>query len=296
MTASEYLKAILESQTMKEGAPELDALREHRDTVEKLLRDKFPDAKLTIRYGGSKAKGTMILEAYDLDIICYFENGDNSAGDTLEDIFNNVEKALAGEYTVQRKTSALRLKSKEQVDFHIDVVPGRFTDDTKTDAFLYISTGEKKRLKTNLQLHIDHVKDSGVIDALKLIKLWRVRNSLAVRNFVLELIAIELLSSKKGAPLHEQLEYFFKELFAQAETISAKDPANPEGNDLSGLLTDAVRAELKSLANRALGYIETSNWEGIFGTLPKGVHGDSRKHRLQSAAAAAVSGSKPWGE
>jgi hypothetical protein len=295
MTTTEYLKGLLESQTVKEDSPELEALRKHREAVEKLLREKFPKAKLTIRYGGSKAKGTMILQSYDLDIICYFDNGDDSAGETLEDIFNNVEKALAGDYTVERKTSALRLKSKEKIDFHIDVVPGRFTDDTKTDAFLYISTGEKKRLKTNLQVHIDHVKDSGVVDALKLIKLWRVRNSLSVRNFVLELIAIELLSSKKSDPLDEQLEYFFKELFAQAETIAVKDPANPEGNDLSELLTDDVRAELKSLANRALGYIETSNWEAIFGPLPKG-DGESRKHRLQHAAAAAPLGSKPWGE
>lgn len=294
MTTSEYLKAILESQTMKEDSPELEALREHREAVEKLLREKFPKARLTIRYGGSKAKGTMILQSYDLDIICYFENGDDSAGKTLEDIFNNVEKALAGEYMVERKTSALRLKSKEKSDFHIDVVPGRFTDDTKTDAFLYISTGEKKRLKTNLQTHIDYVRDSGVVDALKLTKLWRVRNSLKVRNFVLELIVIDLLKTKKKATLEEQLEHVFKELVANADTISVKDPANPEGNDLSGLLSSDVRVELKSMANQALANIVKKNWEAILGPVPQAVTKDAKREQIRHAVAAVAAPSKPW--
>jgi hypothetical protein len=35
---------------------------------------------------------------------------------------------------------------------------------------------DKKRLKTNLDVHLDHVRDSGVIDAIRLAKLWGVRN------------------------------------------------------------------------------------------------------------------------
>ena len=52
------------------------------------------------------------------------------------------------------------------MDFHIDVVPGRFTDETKADAYLYQCGGDKKRLKTNLDVHLDHVRDSGVTDAI----------------------------------------------------------------------------------------------------------------------------------
>ena len=48
----------------------------------------------TIRYGGSKAKGTMIKEAYDLDMTCYFGHDDTRAGQTLEDIYGNTRKAL----------------------------------------------------------------------------------------------------------------------------------------------------------------------------------------------------------
>lgn len=207
---------------------------------------------------------------------------------------DNVAKTLEKDYFVERKTSALRLKAKDRVDFHIDVVPGRFTDEKKADAFLYLSTGEKKRLKTNLQTHIDLVKNSGVIDALKLIKLWRVRNALAVRNFVLELVAIDLLADEKKSTLEEQLEHFFRELYVHADTISVKDPANPEGNDLSPLLDAAVRSELKSVANRAVGYIEKGGWESIFGAVSTASTNDARVKHLRAAAAGAAGASKPW--
>ena len=70
-------------------------------------------------------RSTLIREYYDLDAICYFPHDDTAAGETLEDIYNNVEKALSTTYYVDRKTSALRLKSRDPQsfakDFHIDV-------------------------------------------------------------------------------------------------------------------------------------------------------------------------------
>ena len=184
MNENEYLAAILKQQTFAPDSQELNALQEHRGKVERLLCDYFKASSPTIRYGGSKAKGTMIKEAYDLDMTCYFGHDDTRAGQTLEDIYGNTRKALESDYWVEPKPSALRLKDhdpqKFKVDFHIDVVPGRYTDDTKTDTFLYQSSGEKKRLKTNLDVHIEHVRDSGVTEAIRLLKLWRVRNGIRI--------------------------------------------------------------------------------------------------------------------
>ena len=133
MTPTEYLNALLKSQNLEEGSTEIKDLRKHRGEVETLIRAKFPSP--TIRYGGSKAKGTMIRDSYDLDLPCYFSNDDTSAGDTLEEIFESVKAALAQDYWVEVKASALRLRSKDmKTDFHIDVVPGRFTDDAEADA------------------------------------------------------------------------------------------------------------------------------------------------------------------
>src|SRR5438445_12198559 len=110
MTADEYLNEILASQALGDDSDEVKALQEHRADVEKLIRYNLKDSALTIRYAGSKAKGTMNKESYDLDIISYVASGDDIAGETLEDIYENTKKALAKKYSVEPKGSALRLK------------------------------------------------------------------------------------------------------------------------------------------------------------------------------------------
>lgn len=218
MTPNEYLTKLLESQTLKEGSTELEDLRKHREAVETLIRAKFPSP--TIRYGGSKAKGTMVRDSYDLDLPCYFSNDDTSAGETLEEIFESVKAALEQDYWVEVKASALRLRSRDMTtDFHIDVVPGRFTDDTETDAFLHRTTGDKAWFKTNLQVHIDHVRDSGVTDAIKVMKVWRKRNGANLKTFVMELIVVKLIGGSKKR-LDEQVLEVLTEVAENADGIS----------------------------------------------------------------------------
>ncbi len=252
MSDKKYLEDILESQTLDPDGQEMKDLRAHRADVDRILRKKFEKCSPTIRYGGSKAKGTMIKEAYDLDMTCYFRRDENGAGETLQEIYENVEAALADAYLITRKPSAVRLKSRDlnqwATDFHIDVVPGRFIDEKNEDVFLYRSSGEKGRQKTNLDVHIEHVKESGVTDAIRLMKLWRARNFLSVRHFVLELLTIERLKYKKSLDLHAQLKHLWTELRDNIEDIVIEDPANPTGNDLSELFNASVRQELSSTA------------------------------------------------
>lgn len=300
MDEEKYLKQILKSQTLTSDSEELTALQNHRANVERLLREHFSESSPTIRYGGSKAKGTMIKEAYDLDIISYFPHDVSTAGETLEDIYNNVQQVLSSKYYVEPKPSALRIKDKDPgnygVDFHIDVVPGRYTDDSKTDVFLYRSSGEKKRLKTNLDVHIQHVKQSGLTDAIRLLKLWRVRNGLRVKHFVLELLTIEILRAKRSSNLSRQLEHIWQQFSENSGKISVEDPANPAGNDLSELLNSATRLELSSVAKRTLQLLNDSSWEDVFGPIEE-EREDTREKRieiLKKASAAVATPTKPW--
>ncbi len=107
------MEEILGNQSLSEDSEELKALKAEREKVEKILRDSFKKSSPTIKYGGSKAKGTMIKDSYDLDIICYFQHNDNEAGESLEEIYNNVKKALTAQYLVVPKSSALRLESND---------------------------------------------------------------------------------------------------------------------------------------------------------------------------------------
>jgi len=298
MTTDEYLTQVLESQTLTEDSEEIKEIRKHREDVESLLRAKYGSPP-RIRYGGSKAKGTMIRESYDLDIHCYFSHDDTTAGDTLEQIFDDVAKTLEKGYLVERKRSALRLTSRQPstrgVYLHIDVVPGRFIDDKEDYVFLYQNEGEKQRLQTNLDVHIAHIRDSGVTDAIRLLKLWKVRNGLLqVKTFILELLVVDLLKEHKKAGLAEQLEIVMTAFRDRIDDLSVEDPANPEGNDLSKML-DEARGGLSSMATLTLHTVDQSGWETVFGPVEE-TSDDDKRQRLQSIAVsiAPASRTKPW--
>ena len=292
MSTNEYLQKVLKSQKLEND--ELEALEKNRGEVEKVLRDKFGSGP-TIRYGGSKAKGTMIRDSYDLDIICYFESDDTSAGDTLKDIYDSVKKCLDSTYYVEPKKSALRIETKEEkVYFHIDVVPGRYTDEKKEDVFLYQSNGDKDRLQTNLQKHINYVKDSGLTDVIKLIKYWKIRNGLQIKTFILELLVIEILKdTEEREGLDICLKKFWEQLKDKVDEIEIEDPANPTGNDLSELFDDSIKDSLSSLAKRALETTEQQGWEAVFGEM-KSMDDEEKIKSINVIKEKNPSSTKPW--
>ncbi|MQA92756.1 MAG: hypothetical protein GEU90_21465 [Gemmatimonas sp.] len=293
-TKQEYLESVLRDQELANDSAEMSALRQHRADVERLLRRKFGNS-VSIRYGGSKAKGTMNRESYDLDLTCYFAAGDESAGSSLTTIFEAVEKALQEEYWTERKGSAIRLYSRDdvRVDFHIDVVPGRFVEDNEGDVHLYRTSGEKAYLKTNLDTHIAHVRGGGVVAAIRLLKLWARRKHVGIKTFALELLAIDLLRGRKTRELADQLEHVMTEFRDRVQELTIEDPANPYGNDLSELLNDAVRFNLETTARATLEQVERDGWEGVFGPV-EGQDRAARAAAIQRLAAAASVRSQPW--
>jgi hypothetical protein len=307
MKPNDYLKKILEQQTFGDDEQELKDLRQRRINVEKALRKHFTNANPSIRWAGSMAKGTMIRESYDGDMTCYFGHDENAAGSTLEEIYDNAVAALSVDFQVERKASAIRVRDKKEWsnDLHVDVVPGRFTDDKDADVFLHRTTGDKQRLKTNLQVHIDHIKESGVTDAIRLLKLWKVRNGLdAAKTFVLELLVVKLLDQNASDELDSQLIRVWTEFRDHAERLTVEDPANPTGNDLKDLL-DECRHLLSTAAANTLWQVENKGWEAVFGELEeddgnedtnnqKDEGRDRRQEALKAAVASVAIPTKPW--
>jgi len=265
MEPNDYLKAVLAKESLSDDSPEVLAMVRERHSVEKLLREKYGDSP-SIRYGGSKAKGTMIRDRYDLDLPCYFPHDDGTPGETLEDIYHDVQRCLGSKYRVEPKTSALRLHGRaDGTNLRIDVVPGRFVDGASGDVFLYQAAGSEKRLKTNLEVHLEHVRKSGLIDEIKLGKLWDVRSGVQLKTFVLELLVIKLLKGSSVKGLTGKLLHFWKELRDKAHDLNVEDPANPAGNDLSSVLHDGMKQTLASVASRTLDTVEQQGWESVFG-------------------------------
>lgn len=303
MTPEEYLKKILKQQTFDDDAPELKDLRKRRAEIKLALESHFSESSPSIRWAGSMAKDTMIKESYDGDVTCYFPHDEDGAGTTLEEIYNNVAELLGKDYVIERKASALRVKNLSTKatkgfaeDLHFDVVPGRFTDDNEEDVFMHRTTGEKERLKTNLQVHIDHIRDSGVRDAIRMMKYWNARNAIGAKTFVLELLVVKLLAKKKGCALAEQLTHVLTEFRDNAEDLCVEDPAN-SNNDLKPAL-DAVRYMLSSVACTTLSAVAVGGWQAVFGKLDTDEGGSGGKKAALQAAAIHIresrEGTRPW--
>lgn len=295
MTPDEILAKVLEQQTLAADSAELAKLRSTREDVEALLRSAYGNSP-RIRYGGSKAKNTMIRRSYDLDMTCYFARNDNKAGETLEEIYNNVARVLEKHYIVERKRSSLRLTSRVietyKMDLHVDVIPGRFIDGDDGDVFLHQTEGDKKLLKTNLDVHISHIRGSGVTAAIRLLKLWKVLNSVDVKTFVLELLVVDLLKEHKQVGLSAQVLVVLQAFRERIDELSVEDPANPMGNDLSERL-DTARPSLQSAAEQTLWVIEQHGWAVAFGLNEQQSKSD-RVQILQKAATLVVAPTKPW--
>lgn len=287
--SNDYLKSVLDTQRVADDSTEMKDLQAARKDVEELLRAKFDECAPTIRYGGSKAKGTMNIEDYDLDIITYFPREDTKAGKTIKEIYENVQKALLKKYRVTPKTTALRVSDSER-DLKIDVVPGRFIDDSKTDAFVHQKDGAKDFLKTNLDLHIAHIRDSGSVPEVRLTKLWRPCSGIVVRTFPLELVAVKFLKETKKAGLDARMTYLMERIRDDIATVSIEDPAN-SNNDLSGALSVETRKAMATAARSTLQTVARDGWKGVYGRLSSG---PAKSSALRASVQSAPAAPRPW--
>lgn len=266
MTPEKFLQSLLDSQNLSQQQDR--DLQSHKTEVTNFLRVEFGQDPV-IKYAGSYEKGTMISDCYDLDIVCYFPSSDERS---LREIREDVSTRLSKKYILTHKASAERildLKGTDApVDFHIDVVPGRFIINTK-DVFLHVAQGDKERMQTNLKTHIDHIANSGCVPVIRLVKLWANRNNVHIKTFILELFVVEALNGSRTKdnlePSFLKVMEAFKNRFGNVELV---DPANPTGNvvsrtiSLSDKLTVVQAGE--STFNQLDGSDNLSDWEVVF--------------------------------
>jgi hypothetical protein len=273
--------------------------------VTDFLRVEFGTSPV-IKYAGSREKGTMISDRYDLDIVCYFPSTDTRS---LKEIRDDVAKHLAKRYLTRPKASAERildLKGKSApVDFHIDVVPGRFIENSK-DVFLHVAYGDRERMQTNLKMHIDYIVNSGCVPIIRLAKLWAFRNNLTIKTFVLELFVVETLS---GSCNKGNLEEGFREVIESFKddftTTQLIDPANTN-NIVSQATEESDKTTIEQMAVATFNKIGRSenmaDWQGVFYEVPdRSVSSGGGSAALASAtstysAGASFSPSRPFGD
>lgn len=265
MTTEQFLQSLLTGQELTTDQEK--ALQTHKAEVTAYLRSEFGQSPV-IKYAGSREKGTLIADKYDLDIVCYFPSNDTRS---LKEIRQDVSAHLAKRYATEPKASAERILDLRGVsaptDYHIDVVPGRFIEQSK-DVFLHVAYGEKERMQTNLKVHIDHIVNSGCVPVIRLAKLWALRNNISIKTFVLELFVVRTLSgSQSKSNLSKSFRQVLEALRDDFGRVQLVDPANTN-NIVSQLIEPSTKAIVSSAASSALETVGVSDqlagWQTVF--------------------------------
>ena len=251
-TNNQYLSDILTGQNVANA--ELDGLRSLRETIEGQL--SVLQGSPRFYYGGAFGKRTMIKARYDLDLVMYWPH---TATYSIRGIYDAVGETLKKHWQVVN-TKTVGWELPFEGGFHIDVVPGRALDAQYYEANLH-RTDKGTTLKTSLKKHIDTVRGSGRADAIRLMKLWRVRKNVPFKkNFLLELMTIDGCKGKQSNDLEGQVIAALKYVRENIKTCSVRDPAN-SNNSLSDDLDAGARATIYQRAEEA---IKATYWSQVF--------------------------------
>jgi hypothetical protein len=250
--SNQYFYSILAGQNLTNA--ELDSLRSLRQKIEGQL--SVLEGSPRFYYGGSFGKRTMIKARYDLDLVMYWPH---TANYSIQGIYDAVGKLLKEHWTVvNSKTVGWELPFDS--GFHIDVVPGRALDAQYYEANLH-RTDTGTTLKTSLKQHIDTVRNSGRADAIRLMKLWRVRRNIPFKkNFLLELMTIDGCKGKQSDDLGGQVLAALTYIRDNIKTCSVRDPAN-SNNSLSDDLDLSARTAIHQRADEAA---KATSWSHVF--------------------------------
>ena len=251
MTNENYLREILDGQDLTEN--QKSNLMRLRDKIEGQLRSGIKGTPKAY-YGGSYAKNTMIKASYDLDIVLYWPS---DSPYSLQSLYRVAESVLDKNWDVVKKKK-VGLEIPFKGDFHIDVIPGKFSSKDENYAYLY-NNKTRGRFQTSIYVQVDYVKKSKRQDAIRLMKLWKKRKNVPIKTFILEICVIEGCKGIDRSKLEYQLIATIKYIRDNIQNIRMLDPTN-SNNIISDDLSKETKNRIKNLAVQA---IDAKSWNQV---------------------------------
>jgi hypothetical protein len=223
-----------------------------QNTLLPTLREWGGQHLQNVHPSGSFAKGTANHSGTDIDLFLSVEqNVPNAMKQIYDTLFNKMNEK---EYSPRRQNVSINVKVG---GYSVDLVPAKRQDSYSGDHSLYRRRADTWT-KTNVITHIARVSQSGCVNEIRILKLWRDQKALDFPSFYLELTAISAVGGTNGTlsqRIWAALQYL-QDRFANARVI---DPANTN-NVISDDLNDTERARITAAASTAL---TASDWSQI---------------------------------
>lgn len=252
MTSDEYVRRIIAKYKVPN---EVDALTQCFvvNPLINMIKEWAGDCLNDIQISGSRAKGTAINISSDLDLFVSLKSSTNN---TLKEIYDSLFSYISSKGINCRKQNVSI--GINYGGHSIDLVPGKKHVGNTNDHSLYRNK-KNTWTQTNIQKHISIVKNSGRLEEIILLKIWRKLHNLDFPSIYLELVTIEALRYKnKNQPAANFLSTldYLKDNFVDK---IIKDPANTN-NVISD---DLYKYEKEDIAKKAKESRNEEYWEKI---------------------------------
>jgi len=251
MTEDEYVRAVLKKYEVQRGPSSPAEIL--GNTVADPITKWAGQYLQKIQYSGSYAKHTGVKGNTDVDI---FISLSSDTPGSLKDIYNSLVK-LANE----KRWSARQQNTSVGININgtkADLVPGRIQKGYKNFHSLYQQKSDSWT-QTNIEMNISRVLESGRIDEIRAIKIWRFLHNLDFPSIYLELFVLESLSGYSKTDLASNVLVALKDIGGKLSDRRIEDPSNT-ANVISETLTSREKQIIQRQANESS---EEAYWEKI---------------------------------
>ena len=253
-----YLYQILQKYNARDLTNYSSLLSQLKNTLQTWASSCY----VNILDSGSRAKGTAISLASDVDYLVSLTSGCNDNNGGLKGCYDSLFTKLNNTYSSVRKQNvSVRINLN---GLEVDITPARKQNGNTNYHNLYISKSDSWT-QTNIQKHITDISQSGRTNEIKVLKIWRELHQTDFPSIYLEYLLVHnilLNRSKDTNSLGDNVWHAFNELAkTQGNPLAARivDPAN-SNNILSDLLTTTEKNKIISQAQTT---IRQTNWNQI---------------------------------
>lgn len=252
MTIDEYLRRVIDMHRGPSGekSPSYKAAHE----IVPMIQEWAVEFLEGVYFSGSFAKETNIVGSADLDLFISLKSSADRF--TLQHIYNSLHDHFQDKgFETRNQNVSIGMK---YYGLDVDLVPGRIQRGYQRYHSLYKSKTDSWT-QTNIHEHIKLVKNSGRLDEIRGIKIWKKLNGLDFPSIYLELSVIRALKFKIKNQLANNLISVFEYLANDFVESSIIDPANT-ANRISD---DLNKTEKRLIARKARETLNQSRWENV---------------------------------
>lgn len=246
MTPDEYVSQVLAKHIVTSQA------ESYLTTLEPNLHYWAGEHLSRMFISGSYAKGTAVKGGTDIDIFISMKPSYPDLGGMFESLY---QFAITQGWFPRKQNVSVGI---QYLGAKIDLVPARIQEGYHNWQSLYRSK-KMSWTQTNVDLHINLVGNSGRLNEIRALKIWRNSRNLEFPSFYLEMTVLEAL---KYCPTNEcsknilkTLEYIANSLL----TARVMDPSNT-----NNIISDDLGiAEKMAIVFAAQNSLQARTWEEI---------------------------------